>query len=73
LETRAKGGVSATPFIASGACALALIGFITGQRMLAKNKKNEETDENEEPEVSDKTAENVEEDAENTSCLPSCF
>eukprot|EP00557_Chaetoceros_sp_GSL56_P014101 CAMPEP_0176483272 /NCGR_PEP_ID=MMETSP0200_2-20121128/3830_1 /TAXON_ID=947934 /ORGANISM="Chaetoceros sp., Strain GSL56" /LENGTH=335 /DNA_ID=CAMNT_0017879663 /DNA_START=153 /DNA_END=1160 /DNA_ORIENTATION=+ len=78
LESKTKGGVGATPFIASGACALALIGFITGQRMLMKNKQNDETEENEEPEneepeVTDKTVENLEEDAERTSCLPSCF
>jgi hypothetical protein len=59
IQNKAKGGVNATPFIASGACALALIGFITGQRMLTKDKQNEEADETEEPEVSEKAEENT--------------
>lgn len=53
IENKAKGGLNATPFIASGACVLVLIGFITGQRMLTKDKQqNEEAEETEDPEVS---------------------
>lgn len=59
IENKTKGGVNATPFIASGACALVLIGFIAGQRMLTKDKDTDDADETEEPEISDKTPENT--------------